>query len=212
MTDQDLTAPEAVERLAAWLESHADYSEALDTAATLRALSAAREAERERIENANQAMSETQPSWEYRCHAIMAALGCNYGGPTPDIPEEHTWYAQNLARHKARAEAAEAARDQAILALASEAQKRGEAEGRLAASEMPGMVDSWKRRAEAAEAKLKGAKELLSVALKAVNWSFSAGTEEREGGSARRQGKELDRVREFEDNARAFLASMEKGK
>lgn len=63
----------------------------------------------EKIENAKQAMSETQPSWEYRCHAIVAALGCNYGGPTPDIPEEHTWYARNLKLNKDRAERLEAA-------------------------------------------------------------------------------------------------------
>ena len=105
MTDKDLTAPEAVERLAARLYTSQQPSigQRRSIAATLRALSAAREAERE------------------------------------------------------RAESAEAARDQAILALASEAQKRGEAEGRLAASEMPGMVDLWKRRADAAEAKLKEA-------------------------------------------------------
>lgn len=31
------------------------------------------------IENAKQAMSETHHSWESRCHAIMAALGIDYG-------------------------------------------------------------------------------------------------------------------------------------
>ena len=66
--------------------------------AKLEALAAELDALQSRIENAEQAMSETQPSWEYRCHAIMAALGTNYGGPTPDIPEEHTWYARNLKR------------------------------------------------------------------------------------------------------------------
>lgn len=33
----------------------------------------------DRIENAMQAMSETHQSWESRCHAIMSALGVDYG-------------------------------------------------------------------------------------------------------------------------------------
>ena len=115
MTDTPDTSPEAVERLIVWLmDAHetGNTEKNPDVWRTLEALSDALEAEMERVENANQAMSETQPSWEYRCHAIMAALGCDYGGPAPDIPEEHTWYARNLSRHKARAEAAEAERDE----------------------------------------------------------------------------------------------------
>lgn len=85
--------------------SNRDIIEAADEIERLRGRLAEVE---EKIENARQAMSETQPSWEYRCHAIMAALGCNYGGPTPDIPEEHTWYAKNLKLNKDRAERLEA--------------------------------------------------------------------------------------------------------
>ena len=51
-----------------------------------------------KIENAAQAMAETSPSWERRCHSIMAALELDFGGPTPDIPEQDSWYALNLKR------------------------------------------------------------------------------------------------------------------
>lgn len=51
-----------------------------------------------KIENAGQAMSETHDSWEHRCHAIMAALGLDFGGVTPDIPEQNSWYALNMKR------------------------------------------------------------------------------------------------------------------
>ncbi len=38
----------------------------------------------ERIENACQAASETHSSWQARCHAILAALGLNFGeAPSP---------------------------------------------------------------------------------------------------------------------------------
>jgi hypothetical protein len=37
----------------------------------------------DRIENAVQAMSETHSSWESRCHAIMAALGKDFGRLQP---------------------------------------------------------------------------------------------------------------------------------
>jgi hypothetical protein len=77
------------------------------TANTLTALLARAEAAEGKIENAGQAMAETQPSWEYRCHAITAALGMDFGGPTPDgIPEEHTWYSHNLKRANSERDAA----------------------------------------------------------------------------------------------------------
>lgn len=65
--------------------------------ALARARERARTAE-EKIENAAQAMAETSPSWERRCHSIMAALELDFGGPTPDIPEQDSWYAMNLKR------------------------------------------------------------------------------------------------------------------
>ena len=61
------------------------------------------------------------------------------------------------------------------------------------------------------KAELAEAAGLLKVALKAVNWSFSAGIiEEREWGSARKQKKLLDQIRPFETDARAFLARHQK--
>ncbi|MCK1447998.1 hypothetical protein IVB43_37185 [Bradyrhizobium sp. 48] len=42
----------------------------------------------ERIDNASQAASETQPSWKHRCFRIMGALGLDYGDPDWVIPDE----------------------------------------------------------------------------------------------------------------------------
>ena len=44
--------------------------------------------------------------------------------------------------------------EKAVLSWGEQAMARGEAEGRLAASEMAGVVDGWKARAEAAESAL----------------------------------------------------------
>ena len=44
--------------------------------------------------------------------------------------------------------------EKAVFACGDQARARGEAEGKLAASEMAGVVDGWKARAEAAEADL----------------------------------------------------------
>lgn len=73
-------------------------------ASDLDALLAERDAALDKIENAMQSMSETQPSWERRCHAIMSALGLSFGGPTPDIPEQSGWYARNLKLAEDKAE------------------------------------------------------------------------------------------------------------
>lgn len=62
---------------------------------------------------------------------------------------------------EARAENAEHAFLAALKTMSDEARKRGEAEGRLAASEMAGVVDGWKARAEAAEAKVAKLRETL---------------------------------------------------
>ena len=54
------------------------------------------------IENAGQAMSETSPNWEARCHAIMTALNMDFGGYSEDLPEVGSWFevtnSKNLAR------------------------------------------------------------------------------------------------------------------
>lgn len=52
-------------------------------------------------------------------------------------------------------------RDEAIKAAGDQATLRGEAEGKLAASEMAGIVDGWKRRAEAYRTQLDEALKAL---------------------------------------------------
>lgn len=59
-----------------------------------------------------------------------------------------------IAELTRRAEKAERERDAAIAALFTQATLRGRAEGALEASEMAGVVDGWRRRAERAEAAL----------------------------------------------------------
>lgn len=49
-----------------------------------------------KIDNAAQAAAETHDSWEHRCYAILSALGLNFGEPTPDIPEQNSYYARKL--------------------------------------------------------------------------------------------------------------------
>ncbi len=58
---------------------------------------------------------------------------------------------------------AQSERDAAITALFEAARKRGEAEGKLAASEMAGVVDGWRDRALNAEAQLATARELIAL-------------------------------------------------
>ncbi len=42
----------------------------------------------ENIDNAHQAACETQRSWKHRCHAVLAALGLDFGDPDFEIPDE----------------------------------------------------------------------------------------------------------------------------
>ena len=62
---------------------------------------------------------------------------------------------------RTRAEKAEDARDKAIHQLSEISRKLGEAEGKLAASEMAGIVEGWKTRAEKAEAEEKRLRDLV---------------------------------------------------
>jgi len=52
----------------------------------------------DRIENAAQEAASTHRSWEDRCHAILSALGLDFGGPTPDMPEVGSYLALKLQR------------------------------------------------------------------------------------------------------------------
>lgn len=52
----------------------------------------------ERIESAHMAASETQPSWKHRCHAILGALGADYGDPDWMMPGERRKLEAALAR------------------------------------------------------------------------------------------------------------------
>ena len=66
--------------------------------------------------------------------------------------------ADEITALRARLAEVERERDAAIVALSEQARKRGEAEGRLQASELPGIVEGWKSRAERAEAALATAR------------------------------------------------------
>ena len=80
-------------------------------------------------------------------------------------PESH--YAQMKVRDDeiavldARAKNAEAERDAAIRALSEASRKQGEAEGKLLASEMAGIVEGWKARVET----LKAENERMTAAV-----------------------------------------------
>jgi hypothetical protein len=63
----------------------------------------------------------------------------------------------------------EAERDAAIAAMSEAARKRGEAEGKLAASEMAGVVEGWRDRALKAEARLATARA-DAVRVKPLVW------------------------------------------
>ena len=86
---------------------------------------------------------------------------------TPDISPEaverlakyHDWRddgdsdtAAALRALSAERDALSSALEKAVLACGEQARARGEAEGKLAASEMAGVLDGWKARTEASEA------------------------------------------------------------
>lgn len=74
--------------------------------------------------------------------------------------------------------------------------------------------DYWKARAEASEKRLAEASRMLALVPGALNSFFSAGIEERENGSARRQEKLMADGETLVSEIRHFLASaefMEKG-
>ncbi len=52
----------------------------------------------ESIASAHLAASETQPSWKHRCHAILGALGADYGDPDWMMPGDRRKLEAALAR------------------------------------------------------------------------------------------------------------------
>lgn len=79
--------------------------------------------------------------------------------PSHEDCKDECWFAPTLRALKAQVKDDEAeidrltaARDTAIKALCEAAKAKGQAEGKLAASEMAGVIDGWKNRAEKAEA------------------------------------------------------------
>ena len=85
-------------------------------------------------------------------------------GPRMAQREEGEYVLYDDAKAKIARLAAE--RDDAIKALSEAAKARGQAEGKLAASEMAGVVEGWKTRAEKAEAEVERLREALSDSLR----------------------------------------------
>ena len=54
------------------------------------------------IDAATHAMAETSPNWEARCHAIMAALGVDFGGYSEDVPDVGSWFEVSNRRNLIR--------------------------------------------------------------------------------------------------------------
>lgn len=94
------------------------------------------------------------------------------GWSTCDAGTGSTEYVSADLHEAARAVIARLAdeRDQAINALSKAAEARGRAEGKLEASELPGIVDGWKARAERVEAE-------RDTALAQVEAAYAAGQE-----------------------------------
>lgn len=99
-----------------------------------------------------EAANQRHPPIDY---AIAEDGGRMIVKPDPDMA-----MAELLEEAAAALDRAEAARDEAISQLSGISRSLGEAEGKLAASEMAGIVEGWKARAERAEAeaeRLRGA-------------------------------------------------------
>lgn len=88
-------------------EDHAEFAALTEPAPAGEAV----EPIEDRIDNAVQAMSETHHSWEARCHAIMAALGFNFGWADPKHDEDPT--TSNTARLREDLERVTRERDEA---------------------------------------------------------------------------------------------------
>ena len=93
------------------------------------------------------------------------------------MPEDEYEAADTLRALSAERDALKQSLEKAVMACGEQARARGEAEGRLAVSEMAGVVDSWKARAKAAEAERDALKAELAEAIeKAYREGWSDGS------------------------------------
>ena len=97
----------------------------------------------------------------------MAARLCT--SQQPSIGQRRS-IAAVLSALSAERDALSSALEKAVLACGEQARARGEAEGKLAASEMAGVVDGWKARAEAAEAERDALRAQVERAETALKW------------------------------------------
>jgi hypothetical protein len=89
-----------------------------------------------------------------------------YGQP---YPPRALYPAEVVSFLSAEVKRLTAERDAAVMQVSREAAARGQAEGRLEASEMAGVVAGWRERAEAAEAERDSLKEKLGLLRVCVN-------------------------------------------
>lgn len=87
---------------------------------------------------------------------------------TQTAHEEYARWVAEIESLRAQLAAREGERDAAIRECSEQARQAGEAQGRLDASEMAGVVQGWKERAEAAEAAIARKDVLLREAVEAL--------------------------------------------
>lgn len=83
---------------------------------------------------------------------------------------------QEIRRLLAERNEARAARDTAIREMTEYARKAGEIEGRLRASEWPGVVDGWRERAERAEAERDHLRTMLRDVIAGLDAEYGRRT------------------------------------
>lgn len=109
------------------------------------------------------------PVHQHTGHAIYCSGECplpsSGGCPQFETREEAVEYWNRRAPSTAL-QAAEAERDAAIREMGTYARQAGEAIGRLEMSEAAGVVDGWRERAEAAEAREAEAGDLIRCLIK----------------------------------------------
>lgn len=79
---------------------------------------------------------------------------------------------QSLAKER---DELQAALEKSVAQISDLAAKLGRAEGKLEASELPGIIDGWKARAEKAEAEVERLREALGKAARALEYTHYLG-------------------------------------